>query len=213
MEFGDRLREEISSKFPEVGDFSTHPVNSEMEKLKVRANEVVWADPPQRASRTQYSVESVVNKKFVDPQLRDYACHGYLETVSVGEDAYLSPLLPVRKPNRTFYFTNDFRKLNSYFPSGRATTQVDGWRKMRELNPDWKYFVEIDLKDGFFGIPVEKTLSMFFGFSYGTRRYRWGCLPQGWKWSSVLFHERIAKVLDGLPCPQYSDNVLAGLPL
>ena len=41
LQFGERLWEEISSKFPEVGDFSTHPVNSEMEKLKVRANEVV----------------------------------------------------------------------------------------------------------------------------------------------------------------------------
>ena len=51
---------------------------------------------------------------------------------------------------------------------------------------------------------------MLFGFSYGTRRYRWGRLPQGWKWSSVLFHERIAEILDGLPCPQYSDNVLVG---
>ena len=91
----------------------------------MRANEVVWIDPPERGSRTQYSVESVADRKLVDSQLRDYVCRGYLETVSVGEDAYLSPLLPVRKPNGTFRFTNDFRKLNSYFPSGRATTQVD----------------------------------------------------------------------------------------
>ena len=210
LQFGERLREEISSKFPTVGDFSTHPVNSDMEKLKVRANEVVWVDPPERGCRTQYSVESVADRKLVDQQLRDYVHRGYLETVSVGEDTYLSPLLPVRKPNGTFRFTNDFRKLNSYFPSGRATTQVDVWRKMWELKPDWKYFVEIDLKDGFFGIPVEKSLSMLFGFTYGTRRYRWKRLPQGWKWSSVLFHERIAEILDGLPCPQYSDNVLIG---
>ena len=210
LEFGERLREEISRKFPEVGDFSTHTVNCEMEKLKVRANEVVWADPPERGSRTQYSVESVADRKLVDSQLGDYVCCGYLETVSVGEDAYLSFMLLVRKPNGTFRFTNDFRNLNFYFPSGRATTQVDVWRKMWELNPGWKYFVEIDFKDGFFGIPVEKTLSMLFGFSYGTRRYRLGGLPQGWKWSSVLFHERIAEILDGLSYPQYSDNVLIG---
>ena len=130
LQFSDRLREEISSRFPEVGDFSTHPVNSEMEKLKVRANEVVWIDPPERGSRTQYSIESMADRKLVDSQLRDCVCRGYLETVSIGEDAYLSPLLPVRKPNRTYRFTNDFRKLNSYFPSGRMTTQVDVWRKM-----------------------------------------------------------------------------------
>ena len=53
---------------------------------------------------------------------------------------------------------------------------------------------------------------MLFGFSYSTKRYRWGHLPQGWKWSSVLFHERIAEILDGLPCPQYSDNVFDAKP-
>ena len=70
--------------------------------------------------------------------------------------------------------------------------------------------MEIDLKDGFFSIPIDDKLSKLFGFTYGVKRFRWGRLPQGWKWSSVLFHERIAEILDGLICPQYSDNVLVG---
>ena len=70
--------------------------------------------------------------------------------------------------------------------------------------------MEIDLKDGFFGIPVDETLSRLFGFTYGTQRFVWVRLPQGWKWSSVLFGERIAEILKGLDNPQYSDNVLVG---
>ena len=31
------------------------------------------------------------------------------------ELVYLSPLLPIKKPNGTFRSTNDFRKLNNYF--------------------------------------------------------------------------------------------------
>ena len=62
----------------------------------------------------------------------------------------------------------------------------------------------------FLGIPVEKSISMLSEFTYGTRKYRWGRLPQEWKWSFVLFYERITENLDGLPCPQYSDNVLTG---
>lgn len=81
---------------------------------------------------------------------------------------------------------------------------------MWELKPEWQYFMEMDLKDGFFSIPVEDKLARLFGFSYGVKQYRWGRLPQGWKWSSVLFHERIVEILDGLPCLQYSDNVLIG---
>ena len=70
--------------------------------------------------------------------------------------------------------------------------------------------MEIDLKDGFFGVPVDDTLSRLFGFTFGDRRFRWVRLPQGWLWSSVLFGERIAEIIRGIGCPQYSDNVLVG---
>ena len=68
--------------------------------------------------------------------------------------------------------------------------------------------MEIDLKDGFFGISVDEKLWRLFGFTYGDRRYRWNRLPQGWKWSSILFHERVAEIVQGIPCLQYADNVL-----
>ena len=110
---------------------------------------------------------------------------------------------------RCRFCTNDFRKLNSYFPS-KGTTQVDVWRKLWELKPEWKYYMKIDLKDGFFGIPVDRNLSRLFGFSYGSKRYRWVRLPQGWKWSSILFCERVSEILEGVFCPQYSDDVFVG---
>ena len=70
--------------------------------------------------------------------------------------------------------------------------------------------MEIDLKDGFFGVPVDEELSRLFGFSYGVKRYRWVRLPMGWLWSPILFGERIAEILKGVECSQYSDNVLLG---
>ena len=209
VEFGEMIKEKIMEKFPGVGDLSSHPVNKKMEKLLVRATEVKWNEPPERGSRTQYSVESVADRNLINKQLGEYVQRGYLKEVSVADDIYLSPLLPIKKPNGTFRFTNDFRKLNSYFPSD-GTTQVDVWRKMWEIKPEWKYFMKIDLKDGFFGIPVDDELSRLFGFSYGTRRFCWKRLPQGWKWSSVLFCERVAEILRGIECPQYSDDVLVG---
>ena len=55
---------------------------------------------------------------------------GYLEDVSVGEDVYFNPLLAVRKLNGTFRFTNDIRRLKTYFLSAGETLKVDVWRKM-----------------------------------------------------------------------------------
>ena len=65
----------------------------------------------------------------------------------------------------------------------------------------------------FFCISVDEKLSRLFGFTYGDRRYRWNRLPQGWKWSSILFHERVAEIVQGIPCLQYADNVLIGAEL
>lgn len=135
QKFADRRKDEIVTQYSGVGDFSTHPMNDEMAKLIVKASEISWIEPPERGSRTQYIVETVADRQLVDAQLRDYVRREYLKDVSVSEDVCLSPLLPIRKPNGTYRFTNDFWKLNSYFPSKGITTQVDVWRKMWELKP------------------------------------------------------------------------------
>ncbi len=175
---GGDIKDRVMKAYPRVGDLSTHPVNDRMATLEVKAKEVSWREPPESGIRTQYAVERVADRRQIAKQLDEYVQRGYLEEVPVNEKIYMSPLLPVRKPNGTFRFTNDFRKLNSYF-SHAGTAQVDAWRKLWEVDPSWKYFMEIDLKDGFFGVPVEEELSRMFEFTFGTRRFRWVRLLQG----------------------------------
>lgn len=55
-----------------------------------------------------------------------------------------------------------------YFDSV-VTTQVDVWRKIWEINLTSCYFLKIDLKDGFFGVPIDKELLRLFGFAYRVR--------------------------------------------
>ena len=104
------------------GRYSRHPINENLAKLGVRSTEVKWIPPKDRGVRTQYQVESVADRRKVHDQLQDYVHRGYLNEVSVGEDVYFNPLLPIRKPNGTYRFTNDFRRLNSYFPSAGETS-------------------------------------------------------------------------------------------
>ena len=179
-------------------------------KLGVRSTEVKWREPSDRGARTPYKVESVADRKMVHDQLQNYVHRGHLVDVSVAEDVYFNPLLPVRKPNGIFRFTNGFRRHNAYLPCTGETSQIYLWRKMWEMNPKWKYYMEIDLKDRFFGILVDEKLSKLYGFTYGDRRYWWNLLPQGWKWSMILFHEPVVETVRGISCLQYADNVIMG---
>lgn len=78
LDFGDKLREEISGWSPNVGDFSLHPINGKIAKLSVRSMEVKWRKPPDWGVRTQFKVESMADRRMVRDKLQGYVYRGYL---------------------------------------------------------------------------------------------------------------------------------------
>ena len=205
----DSLAEEIKAAFPQVGDLSSHPVVGPMHSLVVRAEEMQWTEPNEQGMRTPFVTEKSACRHKVSEQLQAYIDRGYLRKVSCGEKVYLSPLLPLAKKDGSYRFTNDFRMLNAYFKR-RGMEQIDVWRRLWDVGPNWRYFAKLDLKDGFFGIPVDATLQRAFAFTWQDRRYTWQRLPMGWTWSPVLFAERVAEIVDGLGTVQFVDDLLIG---
>jgi len=204
------LSEELKTVYPEVCDVTKHPVTASMQKLEVRAHEVSWTTPKEMGQRTPLKMEEVADRKKVAAQLEDYVRKGYLREVSTGERVFLSPLFPLKKANGDYRCTTDFRALNAYF-SRSGQVQVDVWRRLWEVDARWSWYSKIDLKDGFFGVPVDTQLQKLFAFSWGDRRYCWRRLPQGWTWSSVLFAEQVAEVVrevDGVV--QFAHDLLVG---
>ena len=203
------LRQELAEKFPAVSDLSTHPVLPAMEPLRVRADEVWWSPPQEQGRRTSYRTEDAACRHKVGKQLEEYVKRGYLRMVSCGERVALSPLYPIQKKDGTYRFTNDFRWLNAHFRRA-GMAQVDVWRRLWSVDPSWVYFAKLDLKDGFFAIPVDEELQAAFAFTWEDRRYAWLRIPQGWTWSPILFSERVAEIVDGLGTVQFVDDLLVG---
>lgn len=207
-EIANSLKEEVMAKWPEVGDLSRHPITPAMEKLKVRASEVHWQTPTDFGCRTPYRVESVACRKTVQRQIAQYIKRGYLRRVSCSEDVFLSPLLPIKKKDGSYRLTTDFRSLNAHF-SKKGQAQVDVWRKLWQLDPQWRYYAQIDLKDAFLSVPIVKELQRLFAFSWGEDRYCWLRIPQGWTWGSVLFGERVTEAVQGIPgVINFADDLL-----
>jgi len=205
----EQLTEEIRRTYPQVGDLTDHPIIGPMKDLVVRAHEVDWTEPSTIGQRTPISMEKGACRKKVEEQLEKYVQKGYLRKVAAGEKVFLNPLYPIPKKDGSYRFVNDFRLLNAYFKR-KGMEQVDVWRRLWKIKPEWKVYAQLDLKDGFFGIPVDETLQRAFAFTWEDKRFTWLRLPQGWTWSPILFSERVAGIFSGLDVVQFVDDVLVG---
>lgn len=52
LNFGEELREEITGRYPKVGDFNLHPINHKLTNLGVRSTGIKWENPPDQGMRT-----------------------------------------------------------------------------------------------------------------------------------------------------------------
>ena len=114
-----------------------------------------------------------------------------------------------RKKYQKLRFCVDFRRLN-------ALVELDGFAlpkipEMISLLGRYRWFTTIDLKDGFFQIPIRKGDREKTTFSTGTRLMRFTRMPQGYKNSPGVFQRAMTLVLQGLlekACVVYIDDIL-----
>ena len=129
--------------------------------------------------RTPLVYDKIADREKVEDQLEKYIQRGYLRRVGLDEEVWLSPLLPIKKPDGSLRFVNDYREANAHF-SKKGIEQIDVERTLRRIDPSWKFFMKIDLKDAFFSVPIDEELQRKFTFQWDTKRFAWTRLPQGW---------------------------------
>jgi len=209
----DDIKKSMEQQFPSVFDLSSHPILPPMKPLKVRCTEVLPSHPipVEGGIQTSYKIDTIVKQSDIDEALQDYENKGYIQRIDPRSKVFLSPLIPLYKPNGTVRIVNDFRLINSYF-STKNRTQVDCLRIIRQIPPSWRWFSVLDLKDGFFSLPLEEGLSQYFAFQVGIRRWKYKRLPQGWSYSPIIFMERIGYIVEGTGCIQFADDLLVGGP-
>ena len=57
LDLEEKLCEEITQKYPKVGDLGAHPINDKLAKLGIRSTRVKLEKPPDQGVRIQYKVE------------------------------------------------------------------------------------------------------------------------------------------------------------
>jgi len=205
------VRKSLMQHFPRVFDLSEHVITPAMKALKIKPEELPnYGQVTSGGQQCTFRIDRQVRDRDIEEVLQRYEELGYISRARLNEAIYLSPLMPFRKPGKTdIRVVNDFRELNGYFPT-HGRTQIDVRRVIDKVPCQWKFFTVIDLKDGFFSIPLDPALRRLFGFQFGHRRWVYNRLPQGFSFSPIFFAERVAHILEGTNSTNFADDVIVG---
>ena len=123
--------------------------------------------------------------------------NGVLEETSVPPKC-ISPVytVPKRQKNKHRLITN-LKRLNSLIPAAPHFRNEDIGTVCDLIKPG-DYLTKIDVKDGFFHIPIEKQSQRLFGIFWKSKYYVYKSLPFGYSWSPYYFHKCFRPVLQRL---------------
>jgi len=205
------VKRSLLRRFPAVFDLSEHRITPAMKSLRIKESELPYhRQVAAGGQQCTFRVDQQVRDRDIEEVLQRYEKLGYISRARLNDNIFLSPLMPFRKPGKMdIRVVNDFRELNGYFPTyGR--TQIDVRRVMDKVPCKWKFFSVVDLKDGFFSVPLEASLRHLFGFQFGHRRWVYNRLPQGFSFSPIFFAERVAQIIEGTSAINFADDLIVG---
>ena len=121
--------------------------------------------------------------------------------ISTSHSPYAAPAFLVKKKDDTFRLVVDYKKLNSITikDSSPLPNMED---TIRKLGPGYTYFSKLDLKSGFYQIPIkdEDKAKTAFVTSFGL--FQFNVLPMGLKNSPPTFQKVMTDTLK--PCRAFS---------
>ena len=132
-----------------------------------------------------------------------------MDIIKCSSSPYSSPIVPIRKKDGTLRMCIDYRSLNSItkadrFPIPSMNDLIFGLHGMQ-------YFTTIDLKKGYYHVPLHKDSTEYTAFSTHNNHYEFLRLPFGLKNAPGAFQREMQQVLsdfEGKQVVVYLDDVL-----
>jgi len=199
-----------AEKFPLIFAERVCAISPLMWNLRVQRTEFRLQGEVFGSTGLSYMIDKLITERsIVEAKLEEMRDCGYIEPVPINEVCHLHPLLFLPKGECDARLVCDLTEVNSYFVHVPGDLPgVD--QLLRQIPSSWKVFAKLDIRNGFFRIPLDISVRNFFGFRYNNRRWRWKVMPQGWLLSAGIFHERITRILSDLSVISYVDDILIG---
>ncbi len=145
--------------------------------------------PPQKQYRIKPEAESAVHEIVHQLETR-----GIVRRCSSTTN---SPCLPVPKSNGKWRLCIDYQRLNKMLP--KATPIVaNPSTLLSQISTQATWFTVLDVKNGFWSIPIKRTDQWKLAFTVNQIQYTWERMPQGLHNSPAIFHRALEDTLNPL---------------
>ncbi|XP_019480900.1 PREDICTED: uncharacterized protein LOC109372292 isoform X1 [Hipposideros armiger] len=192
-----------------VWDTSTpgRAINVEPVKIKLKPGaKCPWQCQPPLSAKVLRDME---------PLLEKFLKHGLIRPC---QSPCNTPVFLVKKRNGEQLFVQDLRAVNKMVIPIHPTIP-NSYTLLTQIPRETQYYTVLDLKDPFFCIPLHPDSQYLFAFEWKSPKtckvtqYTWTVLPQGFRDSSHLFRNALAKELRELKLQngtllQYVNNLL-----
>lgn len=144
-----------------------------------------------RPFKLRYASRNPAMQAIIDGKINELLANGYIEPSA---SAYSSPITLAKKKNGTWRLCMDYRHLNSKsdpdaYPLPRISAILDRLREAR-------YVSSLDLKDGYWQIPMEESSKKYTAFTVAGRGlYQWRVMPFGLHSAPATFQRALDRVI------------------
>ena len=127
--------------------------------------------PPQLARVNQEE------KLQINSEIKEMLRNGAIQQVKSGPEELLSNLFLVNKKDRGQRPVINLKFLNSFIPYQHF--KMEGMHLIKDLLQEHDFLIKIDLKDAYFGIPLNKSPRKYIRFHWEGNLYEFFCLCFG----------------------------------
>ncbi|VEN35923.1 unnamed protein product, partial [Callosobruchus maculatus] len=150
--------------------------------------------PTQLSHREKYIPKIPISKlDLYNTEVNNLLTKGAISKCTYTKDQFLSPYFLIKKPDNTYRFVLNLKKLNEFIPVSHF--KMESHKTAIKLISPHSCLMKLDLKDAYFLLPIDPFYRKYFRFVFNNTLYQFNCLPFGLNIAPLIFTKILKPVV------------------
>ena len=159
-----------------------------------------WKKPKQKLFHSKVN-RAIDEWQNIEQAIESLEEKGAIKVCKAEKGQFLSPYFLVPKPDGSFRFIFNLKKLNSHVRS--VHFKLEDLKTATQLISSGDHMISIDLQDAYLLVPVHKQSQKYLKFEFRGKLYKFVCLPFGLSTSPYVFTKVLKPVMKILRSQAY----------